>query len=138
MEQKAFSDISYRQFLDEEKLMGSKCAQCGSVYVPPRPMCPKCHTAGMQWVEMKGKGKLAAFTCIAIGPAFMAAEGYGRKNPYCVGVVELEEGPRVDARIEGVGPSKPESIKVGTPMKAKFLHRGRDVDKKTFLAFEPL
>lgn len=138
MEQKAFSDISYRQFLQEEKLMGSKCTQCGAVYVPPRPLCVECHNSGMQWVQMDGKGKLAAFTCISIGPAFMAAEGFNRKNPYCVGVVELDEGPRVDARIEGVQTSKPEEIKIGAPMTVKYLHRGQEGQKKTFLAFEPL
>jgi hypothetical protein len=138
MDEKAFSDISYNQFLTEEKLMGSSCKQCGAVYVPPRPICINCHKTDMQWIEMKGKGKLAAFTCISIGPAFMAQEGYGRKNPYCVGVVELDEGPRVDARIENVEPSKPENIKVGTPMTVKFLHRGESADKITYLAFEPL
>ena len=138
MEERAFSDISYAQFLGEEKLMGSNCKQCGAVYAPPRPKCIKCHNSDMQWIEMKGKGKLAAFTSISIGPAFMTEEGYNRKNPYCVGVVELDEGPRVDARIEGVEPSKPGNIKVGTPMTVKFLHRGESIEKITYLAFEPL
>lgn len=138
MEQRTFSDISFNQFLGEEKLMGSKCKHCDAVYVPPRPKCIECHKSDMQWIEVKGKGKLAAFTCISIGPSFMIEEGYNRKNPYCVGVVELDEGPRVDARIEGVEPSKPDSIKVGTPMTVRFLHRGESTDKKTYLAFEPL
>jgi uncharacterized OB-fold protein len=137
MEQRTFSDISFNQFLGEEKLMGSKCKQCDAVYVPPRPKCIECHKSDMQWIEIKGKGKLAAFTCISIGPSFMTEEGYNRKNPYCVGVVELDEGPRVDARIEGVEPSKPDDIRVGTPMRVKFLHRGESMDKKTYLAFEP-
>ena len=132
------SDIAYNQFLQEEKLMGSKCEQCGTVYVPPRPICVECSKSDMQWVEMKGKGKLAAFTSISIGPSFMIEEGYNRKNPYCVGVIELDEGPRVDARIENVEASKPDDIKVGTPMTVKFLHRGEGIDKKTYLAFEPL
>jgi uncharacterized OB-fold protein len=67
----------------------------------------------------------------------MTAEGFNRKNPYVVGVVELQEGARVDARIENVDALKPESIKVGMPMRVKFLHRGEGVDKRTFLAFEP-
>jgi scaffold protein (connect acetoacetyl-CoA thiolase and HMG-CoA synthase) len=132
------SDIAYNQFLQEEKLMGSKCEQCGTVYVPPRPICVECRASDMQWIEMKGKGKLAAFTSISIGPSFMIEEGYNRKNPYCVGVIELDEGPRVDARIENVDASKPDDIKVGTPMTVKFLHRGEGTDKKTYLAFEPL
>ena len=86
---------------------------------------------------MSGQGKLAAFTCITIGPSFMRAEGYDRKNPYCVGVVELKEGGRVDARIENVDATQPETIKVGMPLTVKFLQRGEGQDKRTFLAFEP-
>ena len=91
----------------------------------------------MDWVEMQGTGKLAAFTCIAIGPPFMIAEGYNRKNPYCSGVVELDEGARVVARIEGVDVKSPENIKIGMPLKADFLHRGEEDRQHTYLAFKP-
>lgn len=138
MENRAFSDISYQQFLGEGKLMGSKCKHCGAVYVPPRPICTECRSTDLQWVEASGKGKLAGFTCISIGPSFMIAEGYDRKNPYYVGAVELEEGPRVDARIEIIERSKPDNLKVGAPMKVKFLHRGDGADKRSYLAFEPV
>lgn len=137
MEKRPFSDISYEQYLSEDKLMGSKCTQCGTAFTPPRPICINCHSSEMEWTEMKGTGKLAGFTCIAIGPSFMAEEGYGRNNPYCVGVVELDEGTRVDARIEGVDAARPETIQVGMPLKVKFLHRGEGDNQRTFLAFEP-
>lgn len=138
MEEKFFSDISYQQFLNEEKLMGSKCKRCGTLYTPPRPICIKCHGREMQWIELKGKGKLVAFTCIAVGPPFMVQEGYDRKHPYISGVVELEERVKVDARIEGVDGSKPEAIRIGTPVVVKFLHRGEGENRRTFLAFSPL
>lgn len=137
MAERPFSDISYQQFLQEEKLMGSKCQKCGALYAPPRPICIKCHGTQMQWIEMKGKGKLAAFTCIAVGPPFMIKEGYDRKRPYISGVVALEEGVKVDARIEGFDSTKPETIKIGTPVVARFLHRGEGENRKTFLAFSP-
>ena len=137
MEDRAFSDISYEQFLDEEKLMGSRCKNCGALFVPPRSICIKCYSSDMEWVKMKGEGTLAAFTCIAIGPPSMIAEGYDRKHPYCSGVVELEEGGRVDARIEGVDARKPESITVGMGLRVKFLHRGDGDNPKTYLAFKP-
>jgi uncharacterized OB-fold protein len=137
MEERPFSDISYEQYLNEEKLMGSRCKACGDHYVPPRSVCISCYKSDMEWVEMQGKGKLAAFTCINIPPPFMITQGYNRKNPYCTGVVELEEGGRVDARIEGVDAGKPEDINVGMPLKVKYLHR-QDGDKiETYLAFEP-
>jgi hypothetical protein len=137
MEEKPFSDIAYEQFLNKEKLMGSRCKACDIHYVPPRPICIECYGSDMQWVEMKGNGRLAAFTCITIAPPFMIAQGYNRKNPYCTGVVELEEGARVDARIEGVDAGQPEEIKVGMPLKVKFLHREEGGKKETYLAFEP-
>jgi uncharacterized OB-fold protein len=138
MELRPFNDISYERFLSEDKLMGSRCRKCGAVSVPPRSICIKCHGSEMEWVEMKGNGKLAAFTCIAIGPPFMIKEGYDRKHPYVSGVVELEGGARVVARIEGVDGNKPESIEIGTRLKVEFLHRGEAENPMTFLAFRPL
>jgi uncharacterized OB-fold protein len=67
----------------------------------------------------------------------MAALGYGRDNPYCSGVVELEEGARVDARIEGIDASTPESIQIGMPLKVKFLREGGEAHTTAALAFEP-
>ena len=137
MEERSFSDISYEKFLNEERLMGSRCKGCGTQYVPPRSICVDCYGSEMEWIEMKGRGRLAAFTCINIPPPFMIAQGYNRKNPYCTGVVELEEGARVDARIEGVDCAKPEDIKVGMPLKVKYLHREEGEKSETYLAFEP-
>jgi uncharacterized OB-fold protein len=134
MEDRPFSDLSFDRFLNEEKLMGSRCDQCQALHVPPRPICPACGGSQMRWEKLSGKGQLAAFTCISIGPSFMIAEGYNRHNPYISGVVALEEGGRVDARIEGVDPRKPEQIDIGMPLRVKYLHRE---GAKTFLAFEP-
>ena len=138
MEERPFSDISYELFLNEERLMGSRCKACGAHYVPPRSVCINCYKPDMEWVEMQGKGKLAAFTCITIAPPFMIEQGYNRKNPYCSGVVELEEGGRVDARIEGVDCSRPEDIKIGMQLKVKYLHRQEGDKQETYLAFEPV
>lgn len=134
MQERPFSDISFESFLNEEKLMGSRCSQCQALYVPPRPICTACRGADMRWEQVSGKGRLAAFTCISIAPPAMIAEGYNRHNPYISGVVELEEGARVDARIEGIDPKKPEEIRIGMSLKAVFLHRG---DHRTVLAFDP-
>jgi uncharacterized OB-fold protein len=135
--ERPISDHWFEEFLKEEKIMGSRCTACKTLFVPPRSVCSKCYSAEMQWEEIASKGRLAAFTCIAIGPSFMTEEGYDRKNPYCTGVVELTEQTRVVARIEGVDTQDPASIKVGMPLSAKFLHRDSGDKPKTFLAFEP-
>jgi len=138
MEERPISTISFYQFLNEDKLMGSRCKKCGTLFSPPRPMCIKCFSREMGWVELKGKGKLATFTSINIGPPWMIEQGYDRTHPYCSGVVKLEEGVSIDARIEGVDASKPETIKIGIPLTVEFLHRGEGENLKTSLAFKPL
>ena len=87
---------------------------------------------------MNGTGKLAAFTSISIGPPAMQAEGYDRDNPYCTGVVKLDEGPRIVARIEGVDARNPDTIEIGMPVTAMYRHRGSGEDRTTQLAFRPV
>jgi uncharacterized OB-fold protein len=89
----------------------------------------------MEWVELGGRGKLAGFTSVYVAPTAMVQQGYGRDNPYVSGVVELEEGVKISARIEGVNPRDPASIKIGEPLKVDFLEPG-DQGKVT-LAFRP-
>jgi uncharacterized OB-fold protein len=67
----------------------------------------------MEWYEFSGKARLSTFTCISVVPVYMAKQGYGRDKPYCTGVVTLEEGPRVSARILGVDAGNPQSVKTG-------------------------
>lgn len=137
MEERPISDISYRKFLEEGKLMGSRCRACGRIYHPPRHFCEDCFGTDMEWQELRGEGELTTFTCIFVAPPYMAREGYGRDNPYCTGVVTLSEGPRVVARIEGVDARNPESIKIGTPVKAVFNRVGEGEEARTYLAFRP-
>ena len=128
------NDHAFAQFLQEEKLMGSRCTDCGALFVPPRALCVNCHRTSLEWAPMSGRGTLAAFTCIAIGPPAMVAQGFDRDHPYCSGVVELEEGPRAVARIEGVDAKRPETIVIGMPMEVMFLHAGDGTP--TVLAFK--
>jgi hypothetical protein len=137
IEERPISALSFQQFLNEEKFMGSRCKKCGALFSPPRPICINCYSGEMEWVELKGKGKLLTFTCIYVGPPWMIEQGYNREHPYCSGVVGLEEDVKIDARIEGVDASKPESIKIGMPLKVEFLHRGEGENLQTYLAFEP-
>jgi uncharacterized protein len=136
MNDKPFNDTSYEQFLNEWKIMGTKCKKCGSLALPPRPICVSCYRSELEWIEFKGTGKLAAFTSITIAPPNMAKEGYGRNNPYVVGVVELDEGVKAVARIVGVDAKKPEEIKVGMPLRAEFLTKGEGPTRQNSLGFK--
>lgn len=132
-----FNATAFYDYLADHKIMGSRCKDNGALYVPPRAMCPETHSTNMEWAEVKGNGKLRAFTVITVGPSAMVEAGYSIKNPYCAGIVELEEGPSISGQILGVDISKPETIKIGMALKPTFIERGEGDAKRTYLAFEP-
>ena len=134
MSDKDFTSSSYEKFLAEKRLMGSRCSSCGSLRLPPRPLCPDCHGEELEWVEMSGNAKLAAFTAVSVGTTPTIEEGHSRDNPYLVGVVQLEEGPKVSARILGLDAKNPDKVKVGTPLKVEYLEQKEG--KKPYLAFK--
>ncbi len=136
MSEMEFTNNAYTKFLAEHKLMGTRCRTDGELYFPPRPICPQSLSADMEWFEFSGQGKLAAFTIVYIGPAAMIAAGYDRKNPYCVGIVDLADGPKFSAQILGVDVTHPENIKIGMPLKMTFVERGQGEAKRTYPAFE--
>jgi uncharacterized OB-fold protein len=133
-----FTAAAFNQYIVEHKLMASRCKKCGSLYVPPRAICPNCHSEELEWTETSGQGKLSAFTVIYSGPTFMMEQGFDRKNPYVSGIVELEEGTRISARITGVNMAAPAEIKIGTPLNVDFVEFGEGEAKKTYLAFKAL
>jgi len=135
MADKDFTHAAFQASLAEHKLMGARCRTCGSLYLPPRPMCARCYSEDMEWTEVPTKGTLAAFTTIHIAPTAMLEAGYGRDNPYCTGIVKLENGLAISAQILGVDAKNPASIQIGTPLTVEFVERGEGEEKKTVLAF---
>ena len=85
MKEISFTIASFGRFLQEKKLMGSKCRKCGSLWLPPRPICIKCHGNELEWVELSGRGKIVTYTVIPFGTMAMMEAGYSREKPYCTG-----------------------------------------------------
>jgi len=134
MSDRPFTAAAFDQFLSEGKLMASRCTSCGAVHLPPRAICPTCFGESLTWIETTGRGALAAYTAIAIGPAAMQTAGYTRENPYVSGLVTLEEGPTISALILGVDARHPESIRIGQPLVAGY----EPIGGRTVLAFRPV
>ena len=129
---------SYLEYINSKKLMGSKCKKCNAIYAPPRKLCIKCNSTDMGWVEMSGKGKIAAYSCIGVGTTFMVGKGYSMKKPYCFSVIKLDEGPMVSGQLIGVDESKPETIKIESPVKVTFIETEIQGDEpRVDLGFEP-
>ncbi len=137
MSERLFNSDSFYKFLNEEKLMGSRCLKDGKLFLPPRAMCPDDYSGDMEWTQFSGRGTLAAFSIIYIGPSAMIATGYDREHPYCSGIVELEEGVRISAQILDVDVYQPETIRIGMPLEAAFVQRGPGDNPQKALAFRP-
>lgn len=137
MEMVDLTAVGFYDALKDKNLLASHCEVCGDVQCPPRTICPNCWSNKVNGIQMSGKGVLRTYTIVNIGLTQMMEAGYDRFNPYCAGLVELEEGPVVSAQILGVDVLQPESIKIGTPLQAVFVERGKDDIQKTFLGFEP-
>lgn len=131
-----FTYAGFAAHLRDHKLMAARCKRCGELYLPPRELCPRCYVTEMEWVELSGAGEIIAFTSIAVGLPEMAAEGYNRDNPYCVGVVRLAEGPTISGQLIHFDCSHPETIHTGMPVKASFLQPDAGESAPVRLAFE--
>jgi uncharacterized protein len=123
--------------LGKDELIGSRCKSCGALSVPQRQICSKCHSENTEIITFSGSGELVAYTVIFVPPQKMAEAGYSAKNPYCVGVVELKEGPRVSAQILDVDLENPENIEIGTQLEMTTITRGEGEGQENFLAFKP-
>jgi uncharacterized OB-fold protein len=132
MAEAEFTSASFYQALRDKRLIGTRCQECQNVYVPPRQVCPHCHSRDVEWVKVKGEGILVAYTTIAVGTSPMVAQGYDRNRHYCCGIVALAEGPRLCALIIGADAQKPASIKIGTAVSVAFP---AETDKRAVLAF---
>lgn len=140
-EEKEFTIKNYFDYLAEGKLMGSKCKSCGEMFVPPKKICNKCLASDMEWIEFSGKGKLATFSLVHVGARYFVNQGYNMKKPYCFGVIELEEGPRVSAHVVGTDKDwegNPDNYEVGMPLKMTALKvEIENMEPRIDLGFEP-
>ena len=96
--------------MEETQLTGLVCPQCGTVNLPPIARCLNCQAllAEAKPKPLSGKGRVYTYTVVHVGPAHLAD-----KVPYTLVIVELEEGPRLTARLEGPVDS---NFEIGTPV----------------------
>ena len=111
-EERPFTVSSFYKFVSENRLMVAKCSGCGTVLLPPKPMCTKCFSTNLQWIELECAGKLLSYTIIHVAP-----EQFQSLTPYAVGIVELKNGLRLPGMIRDVNP---EELKVGMDLKIDF------------------
>jgi uncharacterized OB-fold protein len=77
----------------EERLLAQRCAVCGRLRHPPRPMCPGCSSLDVDIVELSGRGTL--YSAVALHypqhPRF--------EYPVLGALVDLDEGIRLVTNV---------------------------------------
>ena len=77
-------------------IAGFRCLRCGRFYLSRRENCPACGGDQFEEVQMPGRGKIVSYTTIRVPPSRFKAQA-----PYTVALIELDNGVRLTARVEG-------------------------------------
>ncbi|MBW3098974.1 Zn-ribbon domain-containing OB-fold protein [Pseudohoeflea coraliihabitans] len=116
----------YWKGIAERKILLQHCTPCDKTCFPPRSFCPHCGSDAVEVVEASGKATLYSFVISrARVPEF--------ERPYCVGIAELEEGPRLMTQIVD-SPADPEQLLVDMALEPVFFDAA---DGVTLLHFRP-
>lgn len=89
----------FAEGLAQGELRIQRCAACGRLRHPPRPLCPACQSLERDFVVASGRGHVHAFTVLH-HPAFPPFA-----YPLVVALVDLEEGTRLVADLVDVEPT---------------------------------
>jgi uncharacterized OB-fold protein len=97
-------------------LLIQRCLSCGRHQFYPRAHCAGCFAPGPEWTEASGRGRLHTYAVVHRTPNAEFAGGC----PYVLAIVELDEGPRMTARIVG----STDGIACDRPVRAVFTPAG--------------
>lgn len=101
--------------LHQRHLRLQLCCECGRLRFPPMPTCPYCSAATTELRTLSGRGSVYSYVVAHV--AFLPA--FEQELPYAIGLIGLEEGPRLPARIEDF-----EGIAIGDQVQAEFHDHG--------------
>lgn len=94
-----------------------RCLDCREYFFYPRPFCPRCLEARVEWVTVSGRAKLHSYVI-----NHRPAPGFEAEAPYAIAVVELAEGPRMMTNIVGVE-ATPENLVLDMELEVAFERR---------------
>lgn len=111
----------YVRFLSEGKFMIQRSRESGRYIFHPRVAEPLTGSTDLEWVPASGNG-------VVYSTSVMRERA--PKESYNIALIDLEEGPRMMSRVEGL---PPEAVKIGMRVKAKIIEEGG----RPLLVFNP-
>lgn len=114
----------YRTRAGRYRLEGTRCAQCGEKYFPPRTglICPACHARAMEPYPCAQTGEIITLALDDVG---FPAVGYGDYMPRVQAIVRLDDG--IHLMVDLMGLADPSEAQVGSRVKMVLRkHRRED------------
>jgi uncharacterized OB-fold protein len=118
--------------LEDVRLLGSKCKNCGEVGLGEMSSCQNCAGEDLVVIPLSQKGKLWTYTVIRNRPP----GDFKGKVPMGEGLVELPEGIRVKSPLGG----DVEKLEIGMDLKftAYSLYENEHGDEVIAFKFDPV
>ena len=70
-------------YLQDGKVMGTRCRDCGRSFFPPRADCCHCLTSDMDWFEIDGTARLITYSKLEFAPI-----GFQEDVPYSIALLD--------------------------------------------------
>jgi|SRR6056300_234666 uncharacterized OB-fold protein len=85
---------------DDVRLLGSQCDSCGEVSIGTNSVCLNCGSEEIQSIELSTEGELWTYTIVQHKPPgeYLGPEPF---QPFGLGLIELPDGVRIMAPLEG-------------------------------------
>jgi len=115
-------DAEFRTHLQQGRLMLLRSRASGHCFFYPRVLEPGTGNTDLEWVEASGRGTVYSVTIVRAKPP---------QTLYNVALVDLEEGPRMMTRIDGIAA---ERVQIGMPVQARIVVE----DDLPFVTFVPI
>ena len=115
-------EARFRAYLEEGRFMIQRSASTGKYVFYPRAAVPGSGETDLEWVEASGDGMVYATTVTRQRPE--------KGGDYNIALIDLVEGPRMMARVEGIAP---DAVAIGMKVRAKI---GR-IGEEPAVLFEP-
>ena len=122
--------------LDKVRLMGSKCRDCGEVFLGHVIACEHCQGENLESIPLGRTGTLYSYTINRIRPPgdYKGSDSF---QPFAVGLVELPEGIRILSVLTDCDFDK---LKVGMDLELSIeeLYKDEDGNREITYKFRPL
>lgn len=102
----------FLSYLAQGRFMLQRSKTSGKFFFHPRVAEPVTGSTDFEWVQASGLGTVYATT---------VTRPRAPSEPYNVSLIDLQEGPRMMSRIEGM---RPEDVCIGMPVRARIERHG--------------